>query len=309
MNFQHVKAFTTIASVGSFSRAAEHLHLTQPTISAQIQALEKSLGARLFERSAQGIALTQAGHVFRPYALQMLEVAERAEQAIAELQGLARGSLSVGASSVPGHYVLPRLLALYKEQHPGIDVSLEVSNSQDVREGVRDGRFEIGLVGEQVRDERLSYRPLVSDQLVVAMRPGHPLAGRASLTPADLSGQRLVMREHGSATRATLERALVQAHVLPGSLQVLMELGSAEAVKKVVASVDSLAVLSEWSVADEQRMGLLRVVPLAGLDLRRELFLVRRTHGLLSRAGEAFVTFLAEELQPRPEPQPEPQRR
>src|SRR5687767_2331147 len=108
MNFHHVKAFCTIVAEGSFSRAAERLHLTQPTISAQIQSLEKQLHTRLFERSAQGISLTQAGKEFHPYAIQLLELSERTEQAILELQGLTRGRLELGASSVPGHYVLPR---------------------------------------------------------------------------------------------------------------------------------------------------------------------------------------------------------
>ncbi len=295
MNFQHVQAFCTIVAEGSFSRAAERLHLTQPTISAQIQSLEKTLGTRLFERSAQGISLTQAGRTFHPHALQMLELSRRAEQAIEELQGLSRGNLEIGASTVPGHYLLPAALALFKERAPGVEVHLSVSNSQDVRHGVREGRFELGLVGERVRDERLAYEPIARDRLLVAMGPGHPLADRETLSPQDLMGERLVMREYGSATRATLERALSTAGLPPHDLRVWLELGSAEAVKMAVRAVDALAVLSEWSVRDEARLGLLKVVPLAGVDLERELYLVWRAHGYLSVASEAFVRFLKEE--------------
>src|SRR5687767_5647462 len=147
MNFHHVKAFCTIVSEGSFSRAAERLHLTQPTISAQIQSLEKALGTRLFERSAQGISLTQSGKTFHPYALQMLELSERSTQAIEQLQGMSRGHLELGASTVPGHYVLPRPLALFKTANPGIEVRMVVANSQEVRNGVREGEFELAMVG------------------------------------------------------------------------------------------------------------------------------------------------------------------
>ncbi|HTE18597.1 MAG TPA: selenium metabolism-associated LysR family transcriptional regulator [Armatimonadota bacterium] len=295
MNFQQVKAFCTIVSEGSFSRAAERLHLTQPTISAQIQALEKSMRTRLFERSAQGISLTQAGKVLHPYALQMLELSERTEQALDDLQGLTRGRLEIGASTVPGHYLLPLALARFKSIKPGVEVRLVVSNSQAVRTGVRDGDFELGMVGERVRDERLTYVPVARDQLVVAMRPEHPLAREEALHPADLLGHPLVMREYGSGTRATLERALAESGVNGHDLQVFLEMGSAEAVKLVIRSVDALAVLSEWSVKDEVRLGLLRTVPLAGLDLARDLFLVWRAHGYLSVASEAFVEYLRNE--------------
>lgn len=301
MNFQQVKAFCTIVTEGGFSRAAERLHLTQPTISAQIQALEKSVRCRLFERSAQGISLTQAGRVFQPYAIQMLELSERAIEALDQLQGLARGLLEIGASTVPGHYLLPGALARFKEQNAGVEVSLVVANSQEVRSGVREGRFELGVVGEKVRDERLHYTPVARDSLVVAMRPDHPMAPRTELSLQDILAYPLVLREPGSATRHTLERALADLEKRGGApggarLQVFLELGSAEAAKMAIRSTDAVAVLSEWSVRDESQTGLLRTAPIAGLDLGRDLYLVWREHGCLSVASEAFVRFLTESL-------------
>jgi DNA-binding transcriptional LysR family regulator len=296
MNFHHVKAFCTIVAEGSFSRAAEKLHLTQPTISAQVQSLEKAVGTRLFERSAQGITLTQAGREFHPYALQMLELAGRAEQAMEQLQGMARGHLEIAASTVPGHYVLPRALAVFKSRNPGIEVRLSVANSQEVRHGVREGAFELGMVGERARDERLTFEPAVRDHLVVAMRPEHPLARKKGVTAEELLRYPVVMREHGSGTRATLERALAGIGIQPERLQVFMELGSAEAMKAAVRAADALAVLSEWSVRDEEKIGLLKTAPLAGADLARDLYLVWRAHGYLSVASEAFIRFLREEF-------------
>lgn len=291
MNFHHVRAFCTIVSEGSFSRAAERLHLTQPTISAQIQSLEKALSTRLFDRSAQGISLTQPGRVFHPYALQLLELSERAEQAMAELQGLKHGKVEVGASTVPGHYLMPQALAQFKAAHPGLDVTLTVSNSQDIRNGMREGRFELGVVGERVRDERLTYEQLAQDRLVVVMRPEHPLAERTSLRAEELLGEPLVMREHGSGTRAALERGLTAAGLSNGELRIFLELSSIEAIKLAIRSADALAVLSEWSVRDEARRGLLHLAALEGVTMERDFFLVRRAHGFLSMAGEAFLAF------------------
>jgi DNA-binding transcriptional LysR family regulator len=292
MNLQHVRAFCAIVDEGSFSRAAERLHLTQPTISAQVQSLERDVGSRLFERSAQGISLTAAGSVFHRYALQLMELVGRTEQAMDELQGLARGHVLLGASTVPGDYVLPPVLARFKQANPGLEVSLTVANSQHVRNDVRESKLELGLVGEQIRDERVRFEPIVTDRLVVAMRPEHPLAGRDSLTPAELLAQPMVVREWGSGTRATLERALAAAGHPSPEWNVFLELGSVEAVKTAVRAADAVAVLSEWSVRDEQRLGLLKTAAVEGVDLARELYLIRREHGYLSVAGEAFVTFL-----------------
>ncbi|MBM3458885.1 MAG: LysR family transcriptional regulator [Armatimonadetes bacterium] len=298
LNFQHVRAFCAIVAEGSFSRAARQLQITQPTISAQIQLLEKALDARLLERSAQGVQLTAAGQTFHPYALDLLATVARAEEAMNELAGVARGRLELGASSVPGHYLLPRALVLFKQRHPGVDLRLVVSNSQEIRTQVREGVLELGLVGERVRDERLTFTLAVEDELVVVMRPDHPLAGSGELAPDVLRECPLLLREYGSATRATLERALEAGQQNTDDLNILLELGSTEAIKSAIRTVDAVAILSRWTVQEEVRLGVLRAVPMVGLDLRRELYLVARAHGMLSSAGRAFLRFLREEYLP-----------
>ncbi len=292
INLQHVRAFCAIVAEGSFSRAADTLHLTQPTVSAQIQALEREVGARLIDRSAQGLSLTQPGRTFHSYAVQLLELASRSQEAMEQLQGLARGRLDLGASSVPGHYVLPPLLVRFKQEAPGVEISLCVANSHDIRTGVHEGGFEIGVVGEQARDDRLVFEPVCRDRLVAICRPEHPLASRNELHAADLAATPLVMREQGSGTRATLERALARATPPVERLNVWLELGSTEAVKMAVRAADVVAVLSEWTVADEVRQGLVCALPIADLDLSRRFYLIRRAHGTLSAASERFIDLL-----------------
>jgi len=300
LNIYHLNTFCTIVAEGSFSRAAEALHLTQPTVSAQIQALERAVGARLFERSAQGIALTQAGRLLHGYALQLLELSARAMQAMEQLQGLERGELTIAASVVPGHYLLPRLLATFKSECPAIEVRLKVSNSRDVRAAVRENHVELGILGERARDEKLTYTPVVEDELVLAVRPGHPLAGGREIPAAAILGIPLVVREVGSGTRATLERALQRAGIPPDRLDVRLEVGSVEAAKQVVRATDWGTVVSVWSVVDEVQAGTLAAVRLAGLDLSRHFYLVWRQHGYLSVASERFIAFVRAHQPARP---------
>jgi DNA-binding transcriptional LysR family regulator len=302
MNLHHVRAFHTIVAEGSFSRAADVLHITQPTISAQVQALEQHLGTRLLERSAKGVALTQAGKLFYDYAAQILELTERAEEAVEQLRGLQRGRLELGASTVPGHYILPAALAAFKARHPAIEVTLWVGNSHDVRQMVRDSRLEIGVVGEQVRDERLAFETLLRDELVFVVRPGHPLAG-SQPSLETLIEQPVVTREYGSGTRAAFEKALQKRGIAPERLKVLLELGSTEAVKTAVRAIDAVAVVSRWSIADERRLGLLEEIRCPGLEITRSFFLVWRANGYLSVAAETFLQHLRHEHLPGAAPE------
>jgi DNA-binding transcriptional LysR family regulator len=190
-------------------------------------------------------------------------------------------------------------LARFKQAHPGLEVSLTIGNSQEIRNGVREGRFELGMVGDRVRDDRVAYEQLARDRLVAAMRPEHALAARGALCAADLVGPPLIMREYGSGTRAALERGLAAAAISVADLNVFLELSSIEAIKMAIRSVDALAVLSEWSVRDEARLGLLHIAALDGVEVERELFLVKRAHGFLSVASEAFLGFFRAFLKER----------
>lgn len=292
MNFPQLEAFRAIVLEGSFSRAAEKLGLTQPTISAQIQSLERSVGVRLIDRSAQGVSLTQAGQVFLPYANQLLSTAIQAQDALQGLIGMTHGHLDLAASSVPGQYLLPPALSEFKERYPGIRVTLTASNSHEVRRLLRDGHTELGFVGDCLRDDRLIHETITRDELVVVMRPGHPLCGRKSISVTELLAHPLVLRERGSATRSTLERALTEAGGSIENASVHLELGGSEAVRLALRAADVLAVVSNWAVRDDVERGWLCRTRLEGIDLTREIFVVRRVHGDLSIAGKSFLEFV-----------------
>src|SRR4029453_12782061 len=186
MDLRRLEIFVRVAEFGSFSRAAEALFLTQPTVSEPVRALEDELGVQLLDRLGRGAAPTPAGQLLLGYARRLLTLASEAHQAIDQFQGRLSGELMVGGSSIPGEYVLPALIGAFRAKHPEIAVSLQIGDSRIVQEWVEAGRVEIGVVGVRPTARALESRQIMADELVVVVAPDHPWAGRAAITVEDI---------------------------------------------------------------------------------------------------------------------------
>ena len=182
MDLRRLEIFVRVAEFGSFSRAAEALFLTQPTVSEHIRALEDELGVQLLDRLGRGAAPTPAGQLLLGYARKLLTLAGEAQQAVDQFQGRVSGELIVGGSSIPGEYVLPALIGAFRAKHPEIAVTLLIGDSRSVQEWVEAGRVEIGVVGVRPTGRSLESRQLMADELVVVVAPDHPWAGRSSIS-------------------------------------------------------------------------------------------------------------------------------
>src|SRR5438046_6950879 len=228
MTFRQLETFLAIAREGSFGRAAARIHVSQPTLSEHIRELEQELGARLFHRSGRRVALTEAGRIFAPHAGHIVAAASDARHAIAEVDGLTQGTLLVGASTTPGIYVLPRIVAAFHQRHPHVTLTLSIANSGVIEERVRADELDVGVVGGHVLGpgERCVAAGLV-DELVLIAPPRHPSTRRAPIRGRDVAGERLLIREPGSATRLVMERALQEAGISPSRT---MELHHTEAI-------------------------------------------------------------------------------
>src|SRR5215813_6922419 len=213
MDLRRLEIFAKVAELGSFSRAAEALFLTQPTISEHIRALEDELGVQLLDRLGRGATPTRAGELMLGYARRMLALSREARQALDQFQGRLSGQLVVGGSTIPGEYLLPSLLGQFKAKYPDISISLLIGDSRQVSAWVDDGRAEVGVVGARPSLRTLLSRELMPDELVVVLPAEHPWAGRKSVTLADLQREPLIVREQGSGSREALERALGEANV------------------------------------------------------------------------------------------------
>ena len=290
MTLDQLRIFVAVAERQHVTRAAEALNLVQSAVSAAIAALEGRHAVKLFHRVGRGIELTEAGRLFLAEARAVLARAEAAEQVLADLSGLRRGTLAIRASqTIAGHW-LPRHLVAFRAAYPDIVLRLGIGNTAQAAEAVRTGVAELGFVEGAVEDDGLASLPVAEDRLVLVVRPGHELVGCPQPGPADLSAVSWVLREPGSGTRSALEFALAAAGLAPDALTVALELPSNEAVLAAVAAGAGASVLSEAVVAPSLRTGTLVAVPF-GLPART-FRVLRHKERYRSRAADALLDLI-----------------
>ena len=280
-NFHQLHIFHTVARMGSFSKAARALRISQPAVSIQVRELERSMGVQLIQRRRRGLALTDTGRVVFRYTTRIFALAEELQEAVEDIQGLRSGRLSVGSSTTPGEYLLPWAIGQFQRRFPGIEVSLAIYNTRTIVEKVHNMELDLGMAGAPLSTDGLHCFPYVEDEIVFIASSQHPLARRRRLHVRDLEGQRLVLREAGSATRQRAQEAL--------------ERGSNEAVKGAVAAGLGLGLLSKFAVATEVAAGVLKVLPVVDWSCRRPLVVFYRQDKHLPPTQKAFLDFLRTE--------------
>lgn len=287
---RQLEVFLAVARAKSFRRAAETLHLSQPALSQHVAELERGLGAKVFDRLGRSISLTDAGRILEDHAHRVFATLTSARDAVAELGGLQRGSLLVGASTTPGIYVLPTVVAAFERRYPGIRLNLQIGNSALIEERTRRNELDLGVVGgHAVHPGEECLAAGLLDELVLIVAPGHPWAGRRALAPRRLSECRLLTREEGSATRQVTERALQRAgaHVATS-----MELGHTEAIKQAVMAGLGVAFVSVQAIQGELATGRLCSLRLEGMKILRHFHVIHNEGRSLSASARAFITLL-----------------
>lgn len=289
LNIHLLRIFMAVATTGSFRRAAETLHISQPAVSKAVQALEQQLHATLIDRAPRGLSLTATGKTLLPYAQQLFAVERAAEAALRDLDGLQRGRLAIGASSTIGIYLLPDLLGAFHRRYPGITLFLDIGNTQQVVERLQTLPLDMALVEGPVTMPNLTITPWRDDRLVIIAGPQHRLVTQQPVSLTQVQAEPLLMREPGSGTREVVEVALRAQQIV---WDITMELGSTEAIKRAVTAGLGLAIVSEATVAHELALGLLVVLDVPGLAIQRPLTQVRVTGQPTSQALEAFAAIL-----------------
>lgn len=294
MDMKRLDFFCQVVELKSFTKAAEKLHLTQPTVSEGVRLLEETLGESLLDRMGREVLPTPAGKVLYRYARRILQLRDEAKRAVSDLRDSAGGLLSLGASTIPGAYLLPRLIEAYSKQYPGAEVALKISGTGQVLDDLLQERLELALVGGMSTVRGLEWHACFGDELVLIVPPHHRWASLEQIDPAELLEEPILLREAGSGTRTTLEQYLRQYKVEPAKLQVLAEMGSNEAVKQGVRGGLGVAVISGLSVTDEIARGDLVSLKLVGEPLGRPFYLVQRSGRQLTSAAESFRNLILE---------------
>lgn len=289
MDLRRLEIFVKVAELSSFSRAAQALALTQPTVSEHVRALEDEIGVQLLDRLGRGAVPTRAGQLLLGYARRMLVLARDARQAMEHYQGRLSGELVVGGSTIPGEYVLPGLIGRFKAKQADISIALLIGDSRQVTEWVEEGRVEIGMVGARPAGRALAARELMADTMVIVVPAEHPWAGRDHVTLADLRCEPLVLRERGSGSREAFERALGAAGQDLSSFRIAGEMGSTQAVKQAVRAGVGVAMISRLAVEDECRARLLSCVAVTDLNVARSFYLVTHRERTRSPLAQAFL--------------------
>lgn len=284
------EVFLAVAKAGSFRAAAEAMHLSQPALSQHVAEMERELGTRLFDRLGRKVALTEAGRVLEDHAHRLFASLASAREAVADLSGLKRGSLVVGASTTPGIYVLPGVIAAFQEKYPGVVLSLRIANSARIEEQIRGNEVDLGVVGgHPLRLGEECVAAGLLDELVLIVPPSHPWARRREIQPSLLEGERLLVREEGSATRQVTERALQRAG---GHIKASMELGHTEAIKQAVIAGLGIAFVSIHAIHGDLVVGRLRAIRLRGLRIQRHFHIIHNEARTLSTSARAFIELL-----------------
>ena len=290
-NFR-LRVFRTVAEEASFRRAAERLHLSQPAVSQQIHALEEELGVVLFDRGKGRIALTDAGTVLLGYARKGARLAAEAQAALERTRGETAGELRIGASMTVTQYVLPRLLGKFLEQHPRIEFSVKSANTENIVAALGRGEIDLGLIEGPVSSRDVFRQAVLEDRMVLIVGRRSPWPQKASVPVRALTEVPLLMRERGSGSRRVVELALRRAGLRWRDLRIAMELDSIVAIISAVEEGLGAGFVSEWAIRKEVRLGTVRVIPVEGLEIRRDFSLIRAFGPMPGGAAGAFERFM-----------------
>jgi DNA-binding transcriptional LysR family regulator len=300
MDLRRLEIFAKVAELGSFSRAAEALFLTQPTVSEHVRALEDELSVQLLDRLGRGAVPTRAGQLLLGYARRILALAAEARQAIDQFQGRMSGELIVGGSTIPGEYVLPSLMAQFRSKYPDVSISLLIGSSRQVAGWVEDGRVEVGMVGARPSGRTLEARELMDDELVVVVSAEHPWAGRLTIPLEDVKSELMITRERGSGSREALETALKAAGTDLAEFHVVAEMGSTQAIKQAVRAGVGVAIISQRAVDLECRARLIWCLRIDAVKITRAFSLVTHRERSRSPLAQAFLEFVEAQYPERP---------
>jgi DNA-binding transcriptional LysR family regulator len=292
IDLARLETFIFAAEHLSFSEAARHLHITQPTVSHHIKALEADMNVQLFDRTGAGLQLTEAGRLLLPWARKLVRQAIELEDLMASTQQEVVGQLRIACSTTAGKYVLPQLAARFCQQYPGIRVKILACTSEHVIPSMLEGEANLGVVSSyDFCQGDFECQEFFSDSIALIVPPDHPFAQRPYITPDEILNQRLIIREPTSGTRRVLITELAKHDISADDLNIFLELGNSEAIVRTVQAGFGIAFVSSLAAECPIEQGQLVAVPVEGLELKRRIYMIRPRLEAPNRPQEVFWSF------------------
>jgi DNA-binding transcriptional LysR family regulator len=294
LNVHQLHIFYTVAERGSFSAAAQTLHMTQPAVTMQVQALEERFGTKLLNRTTKKLELTEAGHRLLPQARKAVELMRDTDVLMARYIEELKGKLQFAASLTIGEYVLPGLLGSFLRKFPNVSIGMKIMNTTEIIEAIGHQGVDFGLIEAPCDVPGFDTEPVMNDELVLVASADHPFASRDEVTLEEVIREPMVLREKGSGTRQIIEEELNRHGVTEDQLHVVSEFGGTGAIKSAVEAGMGVSILSRWTIKHEIALGVLKSVRIAGVSFKRQFFAVRLQSALLPMPAAALLHELRE---------------
>jgi DNA-binding transcriptional LysR family regulator len=293
MTLYQLKVFATVARLKNFSRAAEILHVRQPSVSLVIQGFQRELGVKLFERLGKNMHLTRAGDEVFSRAEEILARADEIKEAIDGIKRLKKGSLSLGGSATAGATFLPGAVQAFKQAHPGVDVTLTIQRSESLEKDLLEGKLDLAILGIPPRSDAIAVEAYRHDAIVLVASPDHPLAKKRSVSLEHVAGEPFIMHEKGTFIRDRVEERFAEkGFPLTVALEVNAHFGARETIKKAVASGLGLGCLSRAFVASEIQAGQLERLKVPEIEFKRIIYIAVHKNRKNSPFVHPFINFL-----------------
>lgn len=296
MDLWQLHIFCKVVELKSFSKAGEAVHLSQPTVSSHIRDLEEHFSCRLIDRLAREAVATKAGELLYGYARRLISLREETETALSVFHGKIKGRLAIGGSTIPGTYVIPRLIGSFKTRYPDVIISLVIGDTAKIINATLSGELELGIVGAKTENKNISQQPLIDDEMCLVVPANHKWFRKKKIEMDMLLREPFIIRERGSGTLKSIQQNLSGSDIHIDDFNVVAEMGSTEAVCQAIKSGVGVSIVSIIAVSEELRAGTLKALTIAGFNLRRNFYLTLHKYRSLSLLGNTFIEHIRKEL-------------
>jgi len=292
MDLWQLNIFCKVVELKSFSKAGEAVHLSQPTVSSHIKSLEDHFGCPLIDRLGKEAVATKAGELLYDYARRLLALRDETETALTEFQGKIRGHLVIGGSTIPGEFILPRIIGTFSKDYPEVTISLIIGDTEKVISDILLGEVEFGIVGAKTGDRRISQKKLLEDEMRLVIPSNHRWKNKHQINLKMLAGEPFILRERGSGTLKSIQLSLSKAGARTEDLKTIARMGSTKAVIQGIKGQAGVSILSTLAVKEELQQGTLKALDIEGIELKRSFYLTTHKHRTPSPLSKAFKKFL-----------------